>query len=154
MVGSISQSRFICQVVSTSIQKHLSSITGGPSDKVCLPSVVYWHSRHLCCIQGGLLDKVGSSARCCVLAFKASLLYPGGSIGQNRLICQLLCTGIQGIYALFVGGPLARKRFVCQVLVPLVGGGPLVRRRFIYQVLVLLVGGGSIGQKKGSSAKY
>ena len=39
---------------------------------VCLPSAVYWHSRHLCCIQGGPLDKVGSSAQCCVLVFWGS----------------------------------------------------------------------------------
>ena len=29
------------------------------------------------------------------------------SIGQSRFICQVLCTGIQGIYALVLGGPLA-----------------------------------------------
>ena len=94
---------------------------------VCLPSVVYWHSRHLCCIQGAPLAKVGSSAKCCVLVFKASMLYLfGGSIGQ--------------------------RRFVCQVLVLLVGGGSIGQRRFICQVLVSLVGGPSA--KEGSSAKY
>ena len=53
---------------------------------------------------GGPSAKVCSSAKCCVLAFKASMLYLGGSIGQSRFICQVLCTGIQGSYALFVGG--------------------------------------------------
>ena len=69
------------------------------------------------------LPKCVFSAKCCVLAFKASLLYLVGSIGQSRFICQVLCTGIQGIYALFVGGSIGQRRFVCQVLVLLVGGG-------------------------------
>ena len=53
---------------------------------VCLPSVVYWHSRHLCCIQGGPLAKVGSSAKCCVLVFKASMLYVWG-VHQPKKVC-------------------------------------------------------------------
>ena len=59
---------------------------GSIFQSVCLPSVMYWHSRHLCCI--------------------------GGSIGQSRFICQVLCTGIQGIYALFVWGVHQPKK-VC-----------------------------------------
>ena len=39
---------------------------------------MYWHSRHLCCILGGPLAKVGSSAKLCVLVFKASMLYLWG----------------------------------------------------------------------------
>ena len=37
------------------------------------------------------------------------MLYLGESIDQSRFIYQVLCTGIQGIYALFVGGPLAKE---------------------------------------------
>ena len=58
---------------------------------------------------GGPLAKVGSSAKFGVVVFKASMLYSlGGSIGQSRFICQVWCTGIQGIYSQFTGGPLAK----------------------------------------------
>ena len=54
---------------------------------VCLPSVVYWQSRHLHSMQGG-------------------------SIGPSRFICQVWCAGIQGIYAInspsWGGGPSAK----------------------------------------------
>ena len=50
------------------------------------------------------LAKVGSSAKFCVVVFKASLLwYQGGSIGQRRFICQVLCSGMQVISALVLG---------------------------------------------------
>ena len=78
--GSICQSMFVCQVLCTGIQGIYSPFMGGPSAKVCL------------------------SAKCCVLVFKASLLYCGGSICQSVFFCQVLCTGIQGIYAV-LGGP-------------------------------------------------
>ena len=58
------------------------------------------------------MAKVGSSAKFCVVVFKASLLWylgGGGSIGQSRVFCQVLCSGIQGISALVLGrGPLAK----------------------------------------------
>ena len=41
---------------------------------VCLPSFVYWYSRHLYSIKGGPLAKVGSSAMFGVAVFKASIL--------------------------------------------------------------------------------
>ena len=82
---------------------------------VCLPSIVYWYSRHLCSIWGGPSAKVCSSAKCCVLAFKASMLYSGGSISQSRFICQVWCSGIQGINSQFTGGSIGQSRFICQV---------------------------------------
>ena len=100
----------------------------GLSAKLCVPG----NSRHLCLITGrGPSAKVCSSAKCCVLAFKASMLYlggpsakvgpsanfgvavfkasmlnwhwDGGSIGQSRFICQVWCSSVQGIYAQFTG---------------------------------------------------
>ena len=77
--GSISQSRFICQVVCTGIQGISTWLLGGPSAKVC--------SSAKCCVLafkaymlylGGPMAKVGSSAKCCVLIFKASMLYLWG----------------------------------------------------------------------------
>ena len=59
---------------------------------------------------GGPSAKVGSSAKFGVLVFKASLLYyTGGSICQSTFICQVLCTGIQGIYSQFMGDPSAKE---------------------------------------------
>ena len=113
--GSISQSRFGCHVVCTDIQGISAWLPGGPSAKamficqvwhsgiqgkysqfrggvhlpksVFLPSVVYWYSRYLCSICGG-------------------------SICQSEFVCQVLCTGMQGISALLpmgVGGRSARR---------------------------------------------
>ena len=31
------------------------------------------------------------------------------------VICQVLCTGIQAIYAILIGGSIGQSRFVCQV---------------------------------------
>ena len=65
----------------TGIQGTSAQVPGGPSAKVC------------------------SSAKHCVLVLKASMLYVcGGSICQSVFICQALCTGIEGIYALCVWG--------------------------------------------------
>ena len=50
-------------------------------------------------------DKVCLSAKCCVLAFKASAV-SGGVHGQRRLICQVL--------VLLVGGGSIGRRFVCK----------------------------------------
>ena len=59
---------------------------------------------------GGPSAKVGSSAKLCVLVFKASLLNYGGVICQSVFVCQVLCTGIQGMSAVsgIWGGPLAK----------------------------------------------
>ena len=81
----------------------------------------------------GLLAKVGSSAKFCVVVLKASLLwYLGfhwlkwvclpslvygysrhlcfvtreGAIGKSRVICQVLCSGMEVISALVPGGSI------------------------------------------------
>ena len=161
--GSISQSRFVCQVWCTGIQGIYSSFTGGSIQSmficqvfvywysrhlcsinwgvyqpkyVCLPRFVYWYSRNLCSIHWGILAKVGSSAKCGVAVFKASILdWLGGSIGQSRFICQVWCSSIQGIYSLFTGGSICQSMFVCQVLCTGIQG--------IYALLI----GGSIQPK-------
>ena len=84
----------------------------------------------------GPLAKVGLSAKFCVVVFKASLLWylgGGGSIGQSRFICQILCSGIQGISTLVPGGSIGQSRVIChvlcsgmQVISALVLGSPLV----------------------------
>ena len=108
------QSRFICQFWCTGIQGIYALFIGVGSiwpKYVHLPILVYWYSRHLCSITlGGPLAKVCLSAKFGVAVFKASILDSlGVSIGQSRFICQILCTGIQGIYALFIGlGPSAK----------------------------------------------
>ena len=52
---------------------------------------------------GGQSAKVGSSAKFGVAVFKVSMLDSlGGSICQSMFVCQVLCTGIQGIYALLI----------------------------------------------------
>ena len=69
----------------TGIEGIYALFVGGPSAKVCL------------------------SAKFGVVVPKASILNSlGGCISQSRFICQILCTDIQGISALFVGGPLAK----------------------------------------------
>ena len=64
--GSISQSRFICQVWCSGIQGISALLPRGVQlpKYVGLPSFVYWYSRHLCFINGG-------------------------SIGQRRFVCQI-----------------------------------------------------------------
>ena len=86
--------------------------------------------------------KVGSSAKFCVVVCKSSLLwYCGGSIGQSRLICQVLCSGMQVISALVLGGSIGQIGFICQVLCSGM------------QVISVLVLGGSLA-KEGLSAKF
>ena len=85
---SISESRFICQGVCTSIQGISAQLQGVHLPKcVCLPSVVSWHSRHLCSIQGGPLAKVGSAAKFDITVFKAfmpdSLGDPSAEVGLS-----------------------------------------------------------------------
>ena len=63
--------------------------------------------------------KVRSSDKFCVVVFKASLLwYLWGwvSIGQSRVICQHLGSGMQVISALVPGGFIGQRRVICQLL--------------------------------------
>ena len=78
---SIWQSNFVWQVMCTGIQGIYALFMWGVHlpKCVCLPSVVYWYSRHLCSICGQ-------------------------SIWQSNFVWQVMCTGIQGIYALFMWG--------------------------------------------------
>ena len=68
---------------------------------------------------GGPSANVGLSAKFGVVVFKASILDSlcWGSIGQSRVICQVWCSGIQGIYSQFSGewGSIGQSMFVCQV---------------------------------------
>ena len=117
---SIYQHRFICQVLCTGIQgiSALVPLVGGP------------------------MANVGSSAKFCVLVFKASLLWFGGSISQRRFICQVWCTGIQGISALVLGeGPSAKVGSSAKFCVLVFKasllwyqGGSISQRRFICQL--------------------
>ena len=82
------------------------------------------------------------------------------SISQNRFVCHVWCSSIQGIYAQFTGGSISQSRFICQVLCTgiqgisaLLPGGSFSQSRFICQVLCTgiqgisaLVMGGSISQ--------
>ena len=70
-----------------------------------------------------------------------SALVPRGSIGQRRFICQVWCTGIQGISALVPGGSISQRRFVCQIWCNGIQG--------IYSQFM-----GGPSAKEGSSAKY
>ena len=70
-------------------------------------------------VLGGLLASIESSAKFCVVVFKSPLLwYLGGavSIGQSRVICQLLYSGMEVISALVPGGFIGQSRVICQVL--------------------------------------
>ena len=111
---------------------------------VCLSSVVYWYSRHLCSGTGeGAIGKSRVICQFCVVVFKASLLWylgGGGSIGQSRVICKVLCSGIQGMTALVPGGSIDQSRVICQLLCSGIQG---------MTALVL----GSLLTKVGSSAK-
>ena len=67
----------ICQVLFTGNQGIYSQFTGVHwVQEVHMPILVYWYSRHLCCItQGDPSAKLCLSAMFCVLVFKASMLY-------------------------------------------------------------------------------
>ena len=106
------------QDVSSSVK--LPFAIGGPSAKVCSFATLYVLVFKASLLEslGGPSAKVCLSAKCCVLVLKASMLYVcGGSICQSVFVCQVLCTGIKGIYALCVcGGSICQSVFVCQVL--------------------------------------
>ena len=91
--------------------------------------------------------KVASSSKFCVVVCKViSALVTGGSIGQSRFVCQVWCTGIQGISALILErGPLAKVGssakfcvvvFKASLFWYLGGGVPLAKVWFICQLLV------------------
>ena len=69
--------------------RHLCSIIWGVHlpKCVCLPSVVYCHSRHPCSIWRGPLAKVGLPAKFGVAVFKASILDslggPSAKVGSS-----------------------------------------------------------------------
>ena len=69
---------------------------------VCMSSLLWY--------LGDPLATLGLSAKFGILVFKASLLWywEWRSIGQSKVICQVLCSGMQVISALVLGGPLAR----------------------------------------------
>ena len=92
---------------------------------------------------GGPLAKVGSSAKFGVAVFKASILdsLGGGPSAKVCFVCQVLCTGIQGISALLMGGPLAKVGSSAKF-------GVVVFKVFILDSL------GGPSAKEGSSAKY
>ena len=101
---------------------------------------MYWYSRHLCSINlGGPSAKVGSSAKFGVAILKAFILDSlWGSIRQSMFVCQVLCTGIQGIHPQFTGGSICQSMFVCQILCTgiqgiyalLIWGGPSAKVGF------------------------
>ena len=94
---------------------HWGTGVGGPSvkalDFIC--SNVWHIVVFKACIlnsEGGPSAKEGLSAKCCVLVFKVSMLYlwvihlPVDKLGWGGgpSVYQVLCTGIQGIYAVFM----------------------------------------------------
>ena len=89
-------------------------------------------------IHWGSIAKVGSSAKFGVLVFKG--LNSLG--GQSRFICQVWCTGIQGIYSQFTGVSIGQSRFICQFWCTGIQG-----------IYALFIGGGPLA-KVGSSAKF
>ena len=119
--GSIGQSRFICQVLCISMQGISAVVLEGPSAKVGSSAkicILVFKASLFWYGGGGPLAKAGSSAKFCVLVFKTSQLwYQGvGAIGQSRFICQVLCSDMQGISALVLGDSIGQSRFICQVL--------------------------------------
>ena len=95
--GSIIQSWFVCQDGCTSIQGISTQLPRGvhQSKYVCLPSFVYWFSRHLCSINwGGPLAKEGSSDK-----------YEHTS---KLLLNNFWCNCLQEIHS-HMGGPLAKE---------------------------------------------
>ena len=84
--GSISQSRFVCQVWCSGIQSSILDSVGGPLAKVGSSAnfgVLVFKASILNSL-GGPSAKAGSSANSGVLVFKASLVYfPRGFIGQR-----------------------------------------------------------------------
>ena len=92
---------------------------GGPLAKIGSSAkfgVVVFKASMLYSLGLGPSDKVGLSAKFGVGVFKASILdLLGGSIGQNRFVCQIWCSSIEGIYSQFTGRSIGQSMFICQV---------------------------------------
>ena len=146
--GFIGQSRVICQVLCIGIQVTSVLVPGGvgfPLAKfgssarffgrgmqvisalvlgvhwpewVYLPGLVYWYLRHLC--SGTGQGAIGQSRVICQGLCSGiqgiSALVPWGSIGQSRVICQVLCSGIKVTSALVPGGSIGQSGVICQLL--------------------------------------
>ena len=86
---------------------------------------MYWYSRHCCSITWGC-----PSAKVCLSTIQGIYSqFTGGSISQNRFVCQFWCTGIQGIAALLPGG-VHLPKYVCLPLKASILdslGGPLAK---------------------------
>ena len=98
---------FVCQVLCTGIQGIYALLIGGPSAKVgsSAKCAVAIFKASILNSMGGPLAKVCLSAKFDVAVFKASILDSlGGSICQSMFVCQVLCNGIEGIYALLIWG--------------------------------------------------
>ena len=93
---------------------------------------------------GDPLATLGLSAKFGILVFKASLLWYWGwrSIGQSKVIFQVLCSGMQVISALVLGGPLARLGLSAKFGV------------LVFKASLLWYWGGGHWPKIGSSAKF
>ena len=87
------------------IKASLFYYLGGHLPKyVYLPSFVYWYSRQLCSIHGGFFCQRRFVCQVWCSGIQGiSALLPRGAIGQSRFVCWLWCTGIDGIYALLPG---------------------------------------------------
>ena len=142
---------------------------GGPLAKICssAKSCILVFKSSLLYYLGGSSAKVGSSPKFCVLVFKSSLSSTTqGAICQIMFIRQVLCTGVQGIYAVF-GGSSAKvglfAKFVywySSHLSPVTQGGSIGQSRFVCHVCVLvfksslLYDPGGPFAKVDSSAKF
>ena len=112
--GSISQSRFVCQVVCTSIQGISAQLLGGPSNKVCLSTkCCVLAFKHLCCIWG--------------VHWPKKVCLPSTSLANRWRIHQQKKVHLPSTSLASSGGSIGR-RFVCQVLVLLVVGGSISRK--------------------------
>ena len=126
--------------------RHLCLITqGAPSAKVCSSAqfCVLVFKASMVYLLGGLLAKEGLSdkyehtSKLLLNNFQCNCLQEihshfGGSIGQSRFICQVWCSGIQGIYSQFTGRSIGQSRFICQfwctgIYALLMGAGPLAK---------------------------
>ena len=116
--GSICQSVFICQVLCTGIQG-IYAVSGGVHLPKCvhLPSVVYWYSRHLCCVRGVHLPKqvhlpsivYWYSRQLFSLVFKATSLASRWGVHQPKKVHLLnlsslavLCFASQKVFLYFI----------------------------------------------------
>ena len=115
--GSISQSRFVCQVWCSVLKASILDSLGGPSAKVGLSTTVWCSSIQgiYSWFTGGPSAKVCLSAKFCVLVFKGSILDSlggWGCIGQSRFVYQVWCSGIQGINSWFTGGSIGQSKMM------------------------------------------